>query len=160
MNRIISCGSAPETALLLHRKFSAEERAKTPFEGESRWASSLKRKCRLAPATVADLRCSKASPYDFRHGRFFHKADPRKRFEISPRPIVDVKNQKHPGVERTLLILFWRDFSRLLLPIGGHVQEILRRPPPGSALRSQTRPSPPKNPALAPRLSPHPSSKK
>src|SRR6266487_3043370 len=114
MNRIISCGSAPETALLLHRKFSAEERAKAPFEGESRWASSLKRKCRLAPATVADFRCSKASQYDFRHGRFFHKAESQKLFEISLRSIVYVKNQKHPCFGRALLILFWRDFSRLL----------------------------------------------
>src|SRR6266576_3484013 len=149
MNLIISCGSAPETALLLHRKFSAEERARAPFEGKSRWASSPKRKCRLAPATVADFRCSKASQYDFRHGGFFHKADPQKRFGISQRPIVDVKNQKHPGVERALLILFWRDFSRLLLPIGSHLQEILRRPPHDSALQSQARRCPRKDRALA-----------
>src|SRR5215470_3645699 len=122
-----------------HHIFFGELCAKAPSHQAIHPAVSPTRKCRLAAASVASFRSSKASQYRFRRGGFFHKADPQKRFGISRHSIVDVENQRHSGTERALLTSFWRDSSRLLLPIGGHFQQILRRPPLGSALRSQAR---------------------
>ena len=117
MNRIISCGSAVETALLLRRKFSAEERAKTPFEGESRWASSLKRKCRLAPTTVADFRCSKASQDVF---DFLRQRSDAEKFQII---FADPPYKKARGKSHTEKLLNNQSLSQSLEPNGIFVLE-------------------------------------